>query len=250
MKCTSAALVAACSVASLLWVTRAEAGGHTIRIDQGNGTTGCMSTWTPNGDAAGAAAFIPGGTYGSSVACSPIANTPADLFVSSAGLPPNDSFTATNGGAAYQATSGEMFQYFSGAPSTGGSSNVPTAQVAIWNLANSDTEIELNGWCPNGVTGGSFTWGSATYGGNGGCGASAVTDLLFNTATKAYVGYVDDSTNTIELKSLPAWTVSGSGGGTVSAPEIDASSAVAALTLLFGATAAMRGRKYVRNVGR
>jgi hypothetical protein len=229
MKNTSVAFIALCFALSLAYVPRAEA-GHGIRIDEGNGT-GCMSTYTTNADSSGAAAFIPGGTYANAVACTPNSSSPSDLFP--AGTPVNDAATVN---AAYTATGGEMFQYYTGAIGV-----VPDAQVAVWNLLTGplgaqETELELNGWCPGG-SGASLKFGGNTY--TGGCGGTS-TDLLFS-QSGSLVGYVTDASNgtaTIHAgTSVPGWTES----GVVSAPELDPSSAIAGLTLLMGGLAVLRG---------
>lgn len=229
MKHSILALSALCSALCVFIAPRAEA-GHSIRIDEGNGT-GCMSTWTTVSDPTGAAAFSPGGTFGSEVACAPNSGSPADLFPN--GVAANDASTAIGGGAPYVATGGEMFQFYPGAPSP-----TPSAQIVAWTLTNSDTEVEMNGWCPGGASG-SFTWGANTY--KGGC-SGAATDFLFNSA-KGFIGFVNDSTNTVDLVSrVPTgWTSTGS--GSVSAPEIDSSSAMASLTLLAGGLAVLRSRR-------
>ena len=157
------------------------------------------------------------------------------------GTPANDSATVN---PLYTATSGEMFQYYTGVVGA-----EPDAQVVIWNLTTgalgSTTEIELNGWCPGG-SGASFKFDGNTYA--GGC-SGTPTDLLFN-ASGVLVGFVSDSTtggpSTIEAAAnLTGWTENGGaiGGGSVSAPEVDPASAIAALTLLAGGLAVARGRR-------
>jgi hypothetical protein len=229
MKYTSVAFTALCSALCLTCAPRAEA-GHGIRIDEGNGT-GCMSTYTTNADNSGAAAFIPGGTYANAVACTPISSSPSDLFP--AGTAFNDAATVN---AAYTATGGEMFQYYTGLIGV-----VPDAQVAVWDLLTGpfgakETELELNGWCPGG-SGASLKFGGNTYA--GGCGGAS-TDLLFS-QSGSLVGYVTDASNgtaTIHAgTSVPGWTES----GVVSAPELDPSSALAGFTLLMGGLAVLRG---------
>lgn len=230
MKYNYVALTALCSIVYLTGAPRAAAGGHTIRIDQGNGS-GCMSTYTTISDPAGVASISPGGTFENVAACTPNSGSPSDLFPESS---PNDASTATGGGASYLATGGEMFQFYAGAVGAD-----PTAQVVEWTLANSDTEIEMNGWCTGGATG-SLTFGGTTY--SGGCGAGQATDFLFS-ASKGFIGYVNDSTNTVDLTSaIPTgWTTNGS--GTVTAPEIDPASAFAALTLLAGTLVVLSDRR-------
>ena len=228
MKYTSVAFTALFSALCLTCAPRAEA-GHSIRIDEGNGT-GCMSTYTTNASNSGAGAFIPGGTYANSVACTPNSSSPSDLFPN--GGPVNDSATVN---ASFTATGGEMFQYYTGAIQA-----VPNAQVAVWDLLTGpfgaqETELELNGWCPGG-SGASLKFGGNTF--TGGCGGAS-TDLLFSHAG-SLVGYVTDAsdgTATIHSgTSVPGWTES-----VVSAPELDPSSAMAGLTLLLGGLAVLRG---------
>jgi hypothetical protein len=231
MKYTFVAITALCTVASLTCAPRAEA-NHGIRIDEGNGS-GCMSTYATNANNSGAGAFIPGGTYANSVACTPNSSAASDLFPD--GGPVNDAATVN---ATYTATGGEMFQYYAGAIGA-----VPDAQVAVWNLLTGpfgaqETEIELNGWCPGG-SGASLKFGGNTF--TGGCGGTS-TDLLFS-HSGSLVGYVTDAsdgTATIHAgASVPGWTES----GVVSAPEIDPSSAMAGLTLLVGGLAVLRGSR-------
>jgi hypothetical protein len=237
MKCNVTAIAAIFSTICLTCAPRAQA-GHGIRIDSGNGA-GCMSTWTNISDPTGAAAFIPGGTYANTVECT-ASGAPSVLFPD--GVPANDSATPP-GNSAYTATSGEMFQYYAGAVGA-----VPTAQVALWDLTTGpfgaqETEIELNGWCPGG-SGASFKYGGLTY--TGGCGGVS-TDLLFSQAG-TLVGYVTDAsdgTATIHAgASVPGWTESG--GGSVSAPEIDPSVGIAGITLLLGGAAVLRGGRRPR----
>jgi hypothetical protein len=189
-----------------------------------------MSTYTTNASNSGAAAFIPGGSYANSVACTPNSSSPNDLFPNG---PVNDAATFN---AAYTATGGEMFQYYTLAVGA-----QPDAQVAVWDLnkgpfGSQETELELNGWCPGG-SGASLKFGGNTY--TGGCGGSS-TDLLFS-QSGSLVGYVTDAANgtaTIHAgTSVPGWTES----GVVSAPEMDPSTAMAGLTLLLGGLAVLRG---------
>jgi hypothetical protein len=231
MKHSSAGIASISFVVCLICSPSAQA-GHGARIDQGNAAApGCMTTWTLAPDQTASAAFSPGGTYGSVVACIPDSGSPADLYPN--GVPANDSSTAAGGGSPFAATGGEMFQFFTAAvPSA-----QPQAQVVTWTLANSDTEIEMNDWCPGGAAG-SFNWGGATY--TGGCN-NAPTDFLFNSA-KGFIGFVDDTTDTVKLQTaLPTgWST---GGSVTSAPEINPSSAAAALILLAGGLAVLRGRR-------
>ena len=225
-----AAIAAAFSLACLTCALPARA-GHGIRIDEGNGA-GCMTTYTANSDPT--TAFTPGGTYANSVACTPNSSNPADLFPN--GTPANDSATVN---PAFTATGGEMFQYYAGAIGP-----QPDAQVVVWNLLTgpfgaNETEIELNGWCPGG-SGASFKFGGNTF--SGGCGGNP-TDLLFS-QSGSIVGYVNDAsdgtTTIFRSTSVPGWTES---GVVASAPELNPSSAIAALTLLLGSLAVLRGNR-------
>jgi hypothetical protein len=232
VKYNFAAIATIVSLACLTCVPRAEA-GHGFRIDEGNGA-GCMTTWTNDtSNTTGAAAFTPGGTYANAVACS-ASGGPDVLFPN--GTPANDSATVN---AAFTASSGEMYQYYSGAVGA-----QPDAQVVVWNLTTGpfgtqESEIELNGWCPGG-SGSSFKFGGVTY--TGGC-SGVSTDLIFSQAG-SLVGYVTDASDgTATIHSgttVPGWTES---GGSVSAPEIDSSTAITGLALLVGGLAVLRGSR-------
>jgi hypothetical protein len=236
MKYTSVALTAFCSVASLTCATSALA-NHGLRSDPGN-SAGCMSSYNTSASNAAALAFTPGGAYANIEACTP--NSAATPIPTSVLFPDGTLNDAATVNAAYTATGGEMFQYFTGAVGA-----QPQAQVGVWNLSNgpygaNETEIELNGWCPGAAGGASFSFGGATF--TGGCGGASPTDLLFSSAG-TLVGYVTDGASgasITESATAPGWT---GGGSTVSAPEIDASCVGAALTLLFGGFAVLRGSR-------
>ncbi len=199
-----------------------------------------MSTYTTEASNSPALAFTPGGTYANITACTPNGTTPAQLFPDGT---LNDAATVNS---SYTATGGQMFQYFNGAV---GTNTVPDAQVALWNLTTgpfgaSETEIELNGWCPpGGSSTASFKFAGNAY--TGGC-SGTPTDLLFSKAG-VLVGYVNDSSSgsTINsVTSLTGWKENGGaigGGGSTSAPEMDPSYAIAGLTLLLGGLAVLRG---------
>ncbi len=93
-------------------------------------------------------------------------------------------------------------------------------------------------------SGASFTFGGNTFA--GGCGGTSPTDLLFDN-TGAVIGFVTYTTGdpfsatTESVANLTGWTENGQalGGNPASAPEMDASSVTAALTLLFGAFAVL-----------
>jgi hypothetical protein len=261
MKHPSVAIIAVCSVLSLISAGPAEAGGgHGIRIDDENGA-GCMSTYntdstenSPSGVFTSAAgAFIPGGSYLNATVCSPIS---ASNPIATSVLFPDGTFNGAANNDAIStsiATNGTMYQYFADAittpatPDTPATNNIPTAQVSVWTLANQDTEIEMNGWCPNG-SGASFKFGGNTFA--GGCGDTSPDDLLFDKTGSVigFVSYTDGdprSPTTGVVKDLVGWTENGKalGGSTIAAPEIDPTSAMAAITLLLGGLAVLRGSR-------
>jgi hypothetical protein len=248
MRYNFAVLSAVSLLVCLASANRAEAGGtgRSTRIDDENGA-GCMSTYTTDVSNSASFNFTPGGVYLNQTACTP---NSAAIPVPTSVLFPDGTFNGASGGSAaspFIATGGAMYQYFTGAITTGSTNNIPDAQVSVWDLKNLDTEVELTGWCPGG-SGASFKFGGNTFA--GGCSAGSAEDLLFNFAGSV-VGFVtytngDPSTAAVDLslKDLTGWTENGTaigGSGTVGAPEIDASSAVAAMTLLFGGLAVLRG---------
>jgi hypothetical protein len=257
MKYNTAALTAFCFTVCMASANLAEAGGgsgRSVRIDDENGK-GCMSTYltantetSPSGVFTSAAGnFIPGGKYLNATTCTPdFAGNPGDT-AEQVLFPDGPLNGAAQGDptSLFLAASGTMYQYFTGALTTTSGNATPDAQVSVWNLKNSDTEIEMNGWCP-GTTGASFKFDGNTFA--GGCATGSAEDLLFN-STGGLIGFVsytngDASTAAMQpLTKLTGWTENGVpvGGSTVSAPEIDASSAIAALTLLFGGLAVLRG---------
>jgi hypothetical protein len=266
MKHTVVGLVALCSVGTLAFALHAEARG--IRADNPE-TPGCqINNWSTNSDPyAGQLTISPGGiSVGSGgtdtlVTCmsngdNSIVNTvnPTDLtattdqnsfFVMNGNdgspypMQTNEAFGA-NKDPSFLATSGELYQFVANSSSGVGPVD---ADAVVWTLSNSDTEIELNDWCTAGSSGASVTWGKNTF--SGGCGNST-NDLLFNKAG-VLIGYVNDlafgqGTGPLVLvnaTSLPTgWSSSA-----VTAPEIDPASVIAALTLLAGGLAVLRGRR-------
>jgi hypothetical protein len=140
-------------------------------------------------------------------------------------------------------------------------SNGPLEQVIIYKLAagnglglaSGDTEVEFNYntfFNPAlATTAGTatFTMGGVTYSSTGGVlPTGTLNDFLFSSTGK-YLGELGstDSFGNPELIANTApsgWTAS-SGGGTVSAPELDAKSATSALTLVVGCLVVARGRR-------
>jgi hypothetical protein len=265
----TAALTALSSLVCLTVAPHVEARG--VRADI-PGAPGCqLSNWT-NPQSPGQSPFIPGGvTLGSSgsdtvVTCSSngdnsIINTvdathttqTTDInsfFVTNGNIggpeypmSPNEAYVAT-GTTGYLATSGQLYQFVSSGSPGHATAGTMDAQVVVWTLGNSDTEIELNNWCTTGTAGASVVWGTNTY--TGGC-SSSTNDLLFNKAG-GLVGYVNDinTLKFISATSLPAdWSTK---SGTVSAPEIDPASAIGALALLAGSLAVLRGGRRTLDV--
>jgi len=206
-----------------------------------------MSTYTTNATNAGSENFTPGGTYANITACTPnFAGNPT-LTVPEVLFPDGtlNGAALNNVASSFIATSGTMYQYYSGAISTGGTANIPESQVSIWKLANSDFEIELNGWCPGG-SGATFKFDGNTFA--GGCASTSPTDLLFSSSgtVLGFVSYANGDASSPSmgtLANLTGWTENGTvlGGTTISAPEIDPSSTAAALALLVGGLAVLRG---------
>jgi hypothetical protein len=98
-----------------------------------------------------------------------------------------------------------------------------------------------------GLTGtASFTLGGSTFTSLGGILPTTTdNDFIFG-AGGLFLGSISTTSgNPVFSSAVPdGWTCTGSCGGTVaSAPEIDASSSIAAFTLLVGGLAVLRGRR-------
>ena len=137
------------------------------------------------------------------------------------------------------------------ASTCGSNPNAPTplAQVMNYTLgsgnaigAAGDVEVEFN--YAAGVTSGaaSFTLAGMTFTASGLTFAND-SDFLFS-AAGAYKGAISSDGSTLST-ALPTGWSSKTGGGTVSAPEIDATSAAGALGLLFAGIAVLRGRRRI-----
>jgi hypothetical protein len=121
-------------------------------------------------------------------------------------------------------------------------------------LATGDHEVEFNYDSARVTTStagtASFTLGGVTYTSNGSFVPSTTdNDFLFDSTGKLLGGLgTDQFGDTVVLSGVPTgWTA---GGSTISAPEIDPSSAVAGLTLLAGALVLMRGGRRTLKVVR
>jgi hypothetical protein len=116
------------------------------------------------------------------------------------------------------------------------------------NVASGDIEVEFNydgSQSPTNTSMAKFTIGGYTYSAAVGSIYSGENDFLFS-ASGAFLGSLttttDSSGNTLisSSSSKDGWTQTPS--GTLTAPEIDSSSATTALTLLIGLLAVMQGR--------
>jgi hypothetical protein len=96
-----------------------------------------------------------------------------------------------------------------------------------------------------GLTGtASFTLGGSTFTSLGGILPTTFdNDFIFG-AGGLFLGSISTDNGVAFSSALPqGWTCTGSCGGTVAAPEIDAASSIAAFTLLAGGLAVLRGRR-------
>lgn len=259
MKHTLAALAAIFSLACLTFAPSAKA--RSIRADS-PGNVGCqLQNWSNPQTLAGPSPFTPGGvTFGASgtdyvVTCnsnsdnSTLTSDKNSFFNVNSNvdppypIQPNESYGATQN-TSYKATSGVLYQIISnGSGANNNTSGFMDSEIVAWTLSNTDIELELNNWCSVGAGGASLTWGKNTF--SGGC-SSSTNDLLFNKSGNL-IGYVKDLGSTLTLvtaTSLPTdWTSAG-----VAAPEIDPSSTFAALTLLAGGLAVLRGSRRTVNI--
>jgi hypothetical protein len=113
-----------------------------------------------------------------------------------------------------------------------------------------DVEIQFNYTT---AANASFTFGGHTY--SSAAGGTPDADFLFSASGVLLGSLSPDGSTGVGLKCgvtatsscLGNWTISG-GSGNVSAPEINSSSAIPALTLLIGMLAVMKGRRGARRV--
>jgi hypothetical protein len=241
------ALTALCSVASLTYSPYAQA-NHGILADLpcpfgSGGSPGPTAAWVL---ASGASPFNPG---------APTANT-ATLSAVISNLPePTDE-------AGLTITAATQYDWWTKpiptvlSCNTDANAPTPIEQVINYTLASGgtlglaagDTEVEFNYDASLINTKGtaSFSMGGITYTSTGTTVPAAPdNDFIFD-KSGALVGalVVDPTSDVASIKSgVPTgWTASGGGGGgTVSAPEIDPTSAIVALTLLAGGLAVLRG---------
>jgi hypothetical protein len=149
-------------------------------------------------------------------------------------------------------TSASQYNTYAATPdasSCGTNPNAPTplAQVMNYTLGSGnaigsagDVEVEFNYGA--GVTSGaaSFTLAGVTFTASGLTFAND-SDFLFS-AAGAFKGAISSDGSTLST-ALPTGWSSKTGGGTTSAPEIDAGGTAGALGLLLAAVAVLRGRR-------
>jgi hypothetical protein len=263
MKHTIAAVTAICSVVYLTCAPRAEANSQkSIRADLPCPYGGVNAgAWVPTSPSS--LNPNPGLLVGNST--TPIA---ASVFLAAGPNLPSD--TDDNGLALASTGTGQFDWYVNPIPAASNCSDpsfnggdMPVEQVIQFSLASGnyslgggggnlavaagDTEVEFNYASTLSGTAGvaSFTMGGVTY---TSIGASLPTgtanDFLFDQSGKLLGSLGQDSAdNPTFAAALPDGWTSSAGGGTISAPEIDSASAVAALTLLMGGLAVLRGRR-------
>jgi hypothetical protein len=250
MKYTVAALTALCSIVCMTGANRAEAGGgRTIRADLPCPFGPGGDPWTSSGTAAGSP-FNPGitGATASATLSGPITFDDNSLTTTSATqyayydvpLPSAASCTESPDPTPPPTPVVQVIDFTMAADQSLGGVLIPTGA----------TEVEFNydatSSLVSGATGpASFTMGGVTYTSSGaGVPTNTLNDFFFNT-NGSLIGGESEDQSTILTGQLPlGWTAKPS--GTISAPEMDASSAAAALTLLFGGLAVLRGGRRTR----
>jgi hypothetical protein len=242
------------AVSSLLGIALSQSvDARTIRADQGqNGwvspSSGCAPVVAPT-------SLSPGATTPSAT------NTASFVDCNSAEL--QDDILGVNFGLV--ATSATEYNWYTSPPSSTNPQGPPgpVEQILVYNLADNpissnnlvnvksgDIEVEFNydgNQSSTNTSMAQFTIGGYTYSAAVGSIYSGENDFLFS-ASGGFLGSLttDSSDNTIislSSTSKDGWTQTPSGGpGTLTAPEIDSSSATGALTLLMGLLAVMQGR--------
>jgi hypothetical protein len=164
-------------------------------------------------------------------------------------------------------TAATQYDYYSSAPDKSicatnpfGASG-PLEQVIVYKLAGGNTlglaggdiEVEFNyntASLPTTAGTASFTMGGVTYKSTGGLLPTGTDNDFVFTSTGKYVGELSNSNGdpaALTANLAPqGWTAS-SGGGGMAAPELDATSAVSALTLVMGCLMVARGGRRSRN---
>jgi hypothetical protein len=257
MKQLSLAVASLCSMACLIYTPRADAGNHNIRADLpcpfGPGSGAWTQTSMPSPYNAGLAGTTPVTLQGSIAGI----NNQDELGLVIVSAVQYDSYAAPPtpppGGCTETTTStGPLAQVLD----YGLNSASSFAPLEVWNgtvdtgttlsLAAGDRELEFNydsSRVSLSTTGtASFTLGGVTYTSSGSFVPSGTdNDFLFDSTGKLLGGLgTDQFGSTVVFTGVPTgWTASS--GGTISAPEIDPSSAIAGLTLLAGGLVVLRG---------
>jgi hypothetical protein len=246
MKYPLLTVVALSSALCLIGVNRAEAGGHAIRADLpcpfgGGGSPGPTAAWVL---ASGASPFNPGAPTANAVTLSAVVSN----------LP------GSSDEAGLTVTAATQYDWYTNPPPAASTCTAtpnapgPIEQVinyalagGTFGLAAGDREVEFNydASLNNAKGTASFVMGGVMYTSTGTTLPTSTTfenDFVF-TASGALVGgiVIDSTSDVASFKTgVPTGWIA-SGGTTVSAPEIDPTSAIAALTLLAGGLAVLRG---------
>jgi hypothetical protein len=255
MKSIPVAVAAVCSIACLAWAPHAEAGGaRGISADlpcpYGGAGAPNANAWSPISATSpynpglvtpNAAALVSGSNISQDQVQLSIVSAVQYVYYSNPIPPAGD-------------CSGNPFTV---------NPNGPLEQVMTWTMANNasisqagDVEVEFNyntffnPTLTSTLGNASFTMGGVTYMSTGTVLPTTTdNDFLFS-STGALKGEIvtDSSGNASLVAGVPqGWAIkSSSGGGTVTAPEIDPASAVAGFTLLAGLLAMLRGRRTLK----
>jgi hypothetical protein len=261
MKQLTLAVASVCSMAFLIYTPRAEAGGnHQIRADLpcpfGPGSGAWTQTATPSPFNAGLAGTTPVTLQGSLTGTGAI-NNEDELGLVIVSAVQYDSYAApptppVGGCTEFTTSTGPLSQVID----YGLNSASSFSPLEVWNgtvdtgttlsLAAGDREKEFNydsSRVSLSTTGtASFSLGGITYTSSGSFVPSGTdNDFLFDSSGKLLGGLgTDQFGDTVVFTGVPTgWTAGTS--GTISAPEIDPSSAVAGLTLLAGVLVVLRG---------
>jgi hypothetical protein len=245
MKYTSVAIAAVCTVISLTCAPRADA-GHTLRADlpcpYGGAGPVNPTLWSPI--SASSSPYNPG---------APTANFAA--------LVAGSNITTDSGvGGGVAITGATQYDWYANQIPSVASCSDPNAPVpsdpieqvinyklaagGTLGLAAGDTEVQFN-YDPSlastkGIA--SFTMGGVTFTSNGPLLPTGTDDDFLFSASGALLGALslDSNGNTVLTTGVPTgWTASG--GGSVSAPEIDSAQALSGLVLLLGGLTVLRG---------
>jgi hypothetical protein len=250
MKYNFAALTALVSIASLTCATHAEAGGRGLLADlpcpyggAGNpnplawGPTSGSSPFNPGAPTANAATLVAGSNEVMNNNQDGLAFTAATQYVWYTNPIPN---AATNCGSNQTAPDPieQVINYTLASGSNGGLTLAAGDHEVLFNYNTLENPTLAT---TAGVA--SFTMGGVTYTSTGSLlPTSTDNDFLFDSTGKLLGALTLDNGNAVlTANAIPTgWTAS-SGGGTVSAPEIDSTLAISGFTVLAGFLAVMRG---------